>query len=135
MRRESGYGISSLLLTVGLIAVVVVLAGIFPFRQIIASNRAVDTAEAKLAAIREETAVLEARIAALQTPEEVERLAREQFGLVHPGEIGYVVVAPPWEADRSQTAEALEEPIEPAGKPWWEDVWDFLTGRDLAGDG
>jgi len=135
MKRESGYGISSLLLTVGLIAVVVVLAGIFPFRQIIASNRAVDTAEEKLAAIREETAVLEARIAALQTPEEVERLAREQFGLVHPGEIGYVVVTPPWEANRSQPTEAPEEPAEPAGKPWWEGVWDFLTGRDLAGDG
>ena len=71
MRRDSGYGLSSLLLTVGLVAVVVVLAGIFPFRQIIASNRAVDTAEEKLAAVREETAVLEARIAALQTPEEV----------------------------------------------------------------
>jgi len=135
MRRESGYGISSLLLTVGLVAVVVVLAGIFPFRQIIASNRAVDTAEEKLAAIREETAVLEARIAALQTPEEVERLAREQFGLVHPGEIWYVVVTPPWEANRSQPAEAPEEPAEPTGKPWWEGVWDFLTGRDLAGDG
>ena len=135
MSRDSGYGLSSLLLTVALIAVVVVLAGIFPFRQIIASNRAVDTAEEKLAAIREETAVLEARIAALQTPEEVERLAREQFGLVHPGEIGYVVVTPPWEADRSQPAEAPEEPAETTGKPWWEGVWDFLTGRDLAGDG
>lgn len=135
MSRDSGYGLSSLLLTVALIAVVVVLAGIFPFRQIIASNRAVDTAEEKLAAIREETAVLEARIAALQTPEEVERLAREQFGLVHPGEIGYVVVVPPWEIDGPESAEAPEEPTEPAGRPWWRGVWDFLTGRDLAGDG
>ena len=135
MSRDSGYGLSSLLLTVALVAVVVVLAGIFPFRQIIASNRAVDTAEAKLAAIREETAVLEARIEALQTPEEVERLAREQFGLVHPGEIGYVVVTPPWEADDPRPADAPEAPADPTDKPWWEDVWDFLTGRDLAGDG
>jgi len=135
MSRDSGYGLSSLLLTVALVAVVLVLAGIFPFRQIIASNRAVDTAEEKLAAIREETAVLEARIAALQTPEEVERLAREQFGLVHPGEIGYVVVVPPWEIDDPEPAETPEEPAEPTGKPWWQGVWDFLTGRDLAGDG
>ena len=73
MSRDSGYGLSSLLLTAALVAVVVVLAGIFPFRQIIASNRAVDTAEAKLAAIREETAVLDPARMVIPPPEEVLR--------------------------------------------------------------
>lgn len=132
-RPSSGW--SSLLLMVGALAVVVVLAGIFPFRQILASNREVDAAGAKLDALLEETDVLEARIAALQTTEEVERLAREQFGLVMPGEIGYVVVTPPWEAAAAVPAEQPAPGPDPAAKPWWEKLWDFLSGRDLAGDG
>lgn len=131
MRRRSGFGLSSLLLAAALVAVVVVLAGIFPFRQIIASNRAVELAEEKLTAIEEENLQLEARIEALESPEEVERLAREQFGLVMPGEIGYVVVSPPGEAPPPEPEPAPE----PEERRWWEAVWDFLTGRDLAEDG
>ena len=136
MTTRPGSGFSSLLLVVLLLAVVVVLAGIFPFRQIIAGNREVDAAEARLAAITQESEVLEARIGALQTNEEVERLAREQFGLVMPGEIGYVVVTPPWEDDlQAPAAGDTEAESEEGGRAWWEAVWDFLTGRDLTGDG
>ena len=134
MAGRSRSGLSPLLLVVALIAVVVVLAGIFPFRQIIAGNREVGTAEQKLEALREENAVLEARIAALQTPQEVERLAREQFGLVMPGEIGYVVVTPPWESDLGNPP-AADPAAGPEGRSWWQHLWDFLTGRDLVGDG
>ncbi len=133
MSKRSGSGFSSLLLIAGVLAVVVVMAGIFPFRQILAGNREVDAAEQRLAAISEEADVLEARVAALQTDDEIERLAREQFGLVMPGEIGYVVVTPPWEDDGGQSTEATEP--EPATRSWWQGVWDFLTGRDMAGDG
>ncbi len=88
-------------------------------------------------ALEEENDVLEGRIAALQTDGEVERLAREQFGLVMPGEIGYVVVTPPWENDLPDPADAAGPavPPEPESRPWWQAFWDFLTGRDLAGDG
>ena len=134
MNKHSSSGFSSLLLVVGLLAVVLVLAGIFPFRQIIAGNREVAAAEDRLAAIIEETEALEARIAALHTDEEVERLAREQFGLVMPGEIGYVVVTPPWENDDSP-APTLITQSDPESNPWWRGVWDFLTGRDMTGDG
>jgi cell division protein FtsB len=123
-------GIGSMLGLIALLALAVVVAGILPFRQVLAQRNAVDTAEEQLTAIEEENQLLEARIAALQTPEEVERLAREQFGLVRPGETGYVVITPPEEA----AAEPEPEPV-PEGKPWWEDVWDFLTGRDLTEDG
>lgn len=137
MAKRSKAGLSPLLLVVALIAVVVVLAGIFPYRQIIAGGREVESAEETLDALREENAVLEARIAALQTPEEVERLAREQFGLVMPGEIGYVVVTPPWEDDLDEQAAQAEEPGSAGteGRSWWQQVWDFLTGRDLVEDG
>ncbi len=123
-------GIGSMLGLIALLALAVVVAGILPFRQVLAQRNAVDAAEEQLAAIEEENRLLEARIVALQSPEEVERLAREQFGLVRPGETGYVVITPPGEA----VPETEPEPVSP-DKPWWEDVWDFLTGRDLTEDG
>ncbi len=131
--RRDGMRLSGLLALVVLVALVVTAAGIFPFRQIIAQRRAVDLAQEKLAALEDENRRLEVEIAALYTPEEVERIAREQLGLVRPGEIGYVVVTPP-------DAEVVEPKPEPVfeveeGQPWWRDLWDFLTGRDLVGDG
>ena len=134
MSKRTGSGVSSLLLAVATVGVVVLVAGIFPFRQILAGNREVGDAGDKLAAIEAETEILEARIAALKTPEEVERLAREQFGLVMPSEIGYVVVTPPWEEDHA-TREPGPVEGDPVGKPWWQGIWDWLTGRDLVEDG
>jgi len=106
-----------------LVAVVVTAAGIFPFRQIIADRRSVSLAQEKLLALREENGRLEEEVAALSSDVEVERLAREQFGLVLPGEIAYVVAAPEGEGTL------------PAEQPWWSDLWDFLTGGDLVRDG
>ena len=116
-----------------LVAVVVTTAGIFPFRQIIADRRSVALAQEKLLALRAENEHMEAQVAVLQTDDEVERLAREQFGLVMPGEIAYVVVAPEGEG----TLQAEPEPTldRPGGQPWWSDLWDFLTGGDLVRDG
>jgi cell division protein FtsB len=133
MSKRSGSRFTSLLLIVGPLALVVVLAGIFPFRQIIAGNREVDAAQQRLAAITEETEILEGRIAALQTDDEIERLARQEFGLVMPGEIGYVVVTPPWEDRDRQAATDTTQP-EPE-RSWWQGILDFLTGRDMTGDG
>ena len=116
-----------------LVAVVVTAAGIFPFRQIIADRRSVSLAQEKLLALREENSRLEEEVAALSSDVEVERLAREQFGLVMPGEIAYVVVAPEGEG----TLPAEPEPTldRPGGQPWWSDLWDFLTGGDLVRNG
>lgn len=130
---RSGWRWSGLAAAATLVAVVVTAAGIFPFRQIIAQEREVDLAEEKLAAIQEENERLEREIAALRTSDEIERLAREQFGLVRPGEIGYVVVTPPGATATTVPPEpTLDRPEE---QPWWRDLWDFLTGRDLLEDG
>ena len=70
----------------------------------------------------------------LQTDEEVERLAREQFGLVRPGELAYVVVGSSVEATTT-TAPPAATLDDPGERPWWRDVWEFLTGGDLVHDG
>ncbi|MFQ5948188.1 MAG: septum formation initiator family protein [Acidimicrobiia bacterium] len=111
-----------------LVALAFTMAGIFPFRQILAQRRSVQLAEQKLEALQAENRRLEEQISVLQTPGEVERLARQQFGLVRPGEVGYTVIVPLSEPEPQQ------QPL-PEGKAWYQGFWDFLTGRDLVPDG
>ena len=118
----------SVLLVVGL---AVVLTNVVPVRQIVAQYEQVETAEEQLAALRRENRILEAKSEALQTPTEVERIARETLGYVDPGEVAYRVVDP--ESDEADTGTGKKEgpPEQVADRAWYEDVWDFVTGADL----
>ncbi len=117
----------SVMLVVGL---AVVLTNVVPVRQIVAQNQQVETAEEQLAALRSENRRLESEAEALQTPTEVERIARETLGYVDPGEVAYRVVDP--DDDKAETGKKEEtSPVE-ANRTWYEDVWDFVTGADLA---
>lgn len=131
MGPRRGIGVVGYLTILLVVVIVGGLAGIFPFRQIIANDRAVALAEQKLDALVEENTRLEQQIAALESPEEVERLAREHFGLVRPGEIGFVAVPTP---DADAGSGRLSEIADEEARPWWRSLWDFLTGRDLIGD-
>jgi len=124
--------LSSLMALAALVAVVITAAGIFPFRQIVADRRSVSLAQEQLLALREENARVEAEVAILSSDVEVERLAREQFGLVRPGETAFVVVSPEGPEPEPEPEPTLDRPGE---QPWWQDLWDFLTGGDLVRDG
>jgi len=70
---------------------VVVVAGlllllVLPTRAWLSQRSAIASAERRLAVLQDENAKLSARVAALQTPEEVERVAREQYNLANRGE-------------------------------------------------
>lgn len=131
--ERHGFGLGRFLILAVVVLVVVGASGIFPFRQIIAQNRSVDLAQEQLDALTQENRRLEQEIAALQSPQEVERMAREQFGLVRPGEIAYVAVVPDGDASTS------DPPSSPTAfersTPWWRSLWNFLTGSDLVKDG
>lgn len=106
------------------------LTQVVPYRQILDSQRRVESARIQLQVLEEENARLGEDVAALQTDEEVERLARDKLGYVNPGETAYVVLDPP--ADESAPPPAvLTESVEPQ-KTWVDRIWDFVTGRDLA---
>ena len=126
--RALGTPLVSVLL---LVALAGVLTYVLPFRQIIAQRRAVELSERKLAVLREENARLEAEATALQTPTEVERIAREDYGLVRPGEVAYVVVTPRTTAGETAGAPAARAEEQRAPPDWVNTIWDFLTGRDL----
>jgi cell division protein FtsB len=101
----------------------VMLVGLVPFKQILSQRQAVSDAEERFTTLVGANEHLESEIAALETPVEIERRAREDFGLVRPGEIAYIVV--PVEP------EAGPEPIEAEPpKTWFDALVDFFTGRD-----
>lgn len=103
------------------LAVILVMA-ISPARQLYAQQSRIDSAEAKLKLLREENGRLEQRLERLKDSEYVEKLAREELGMVRPGEISYVVVPP--------EASVKEEPPPAAKpKPWYQRAWNWLKDR------
>ncbi len=94
---------------------------------------------AELDELVSENAELQDRLDSLNTPIEIERLARERLGYVREGEISFVVVpAPPVEVPPSPTpTEAPEEGFEAPTieqDPWYEEWWSYISGSDLAAD-
>ena len=100
----------------------VMLVGLVPFRQILNQRSAVDAAEDRLAALEAANEQLEDEIAALKTPVEIERRAREDFGLVRPGETAYLVVP-------VGSSEEKPDP-EPPPRSWLDSVVEFFTGAN-----
>jgi cell division protein FtsB len=120
----------ALLVSLGFVA-----TGVLPVQQFLERNNQVADAQARLDELVEENTILADNADALLTDEELERVAREQYGFVRPGEIGYVVITP----DVGPTSTPGEPP---SAAPTIEDergflqrIWDFVTGRDATSDG
>jgi cell division protein FtsB len=113
-----------------LVGLAIVLAGVFPFRQLIAQERLVDNTRTQLDALVAGNESLQAQIDAVQSPTELERIAREQYGMVRPGETSYVV-----ELDGGPVpGRVVGQDQEVDSRTLLERFWDFLTGRDLVPD-
>lgn len=82
-----------LVVTTALVAFLFV--GVFPTRSLLAQRTDIAEAEARLETLRSANVALDERAEALRTDAEVERLAREQYGLVRPGEEAYAILPPP----------------------------------------
>ncbi|CAN5803267.1 hypothetical protein BH23ACT4_BH23ACT4_05340 [soil metagenome] len=123
-RRPTVLLIAALFLVIG----AAFLTQLIPYRQIIDSNRQVESARSELAALESENMLLQSDVVALGTPEEIERLAREKLGYARPGETAYVVLDPPG-AGQAVTREA-PEPAAPE-RTWVEKIWDFVSGGDV----
>jgi cell division protein FtsB len=72
-----------------------VLLLVLPTRAWLAQRSDIASAQQKLAVIQHENAKLQARLKALLTPEEIERVAREQYNLAGHGEQVFSVLPPP----------------------------------------
>jgi len=118
----------ALLVSLGLVA-----TGVLPVQQYLEREIQVTDAEQRLAALEAENDAIGSDVDALQSDQEIERVAREQYGFVRPGEIGYVVITPEGiEPDGQEPSPVVVETSEPG---FLERVWRYLTGDDLADDG
>lgn len=109
-----------------LFVVVLVVAGILftfanPARTWLDQQEEIAAARDRTAVLDKQSRDLEARAALLGTDAEVERIAREQYGLVRPGEEAFVIL-PSAEAAPAPSIVPL-----PAPRPWWQRAWDTAT--------
>ena len=68
---------------------------VFPTRSYLAQQRQVGRARHAVEVLKAQNEELARQANRLKTPSEIERLAREQFNMVRPGEQAYNVVQPP----------------------------------------
>jgi cell division protein FtsB len=122
-RRPTVLLVAALFLVIG----AAFLTQLIPYRQIIDSNRQVESARNELLALEKENELLQVDVAALESPEEIERLAREKLGYARPGETAYVVLDPP---DAGQPVTRAEPEPEAPERTWVEKIWDFVSGGD-----
>ena len=113
-------------------ALALTVSGILPFRQLVSQQRQIERNQEQLAALERENDVLSEDIEMLGTDAEIERIAREQYGLVRPGEVAYVVVTP---RETPTIATSPDPVVRSDERPWWQRVWDFITGDDISSDG
>ncbi len=77
---------------IGLALVGFLFAFVYPTRTYLDQRGLIRSAEERLDLIQRETEELQADTERLKGDAEVERIAREQYGLVRPGETPYVIV-------------------------------------------
>jgi cell division protein FtsB len=111
-----------------LVTLVVILAGItmlavFPARTYFAQRHNLASAGERVQVLAKENAELSQRVKRLHTDAEIERLAREQYDLVKPGEEAYAILPGP-EADKPR---AKPKPVVPDEPGFWAKVGDTLS--------
>ena len=114
------------LVTVALVGFLFV--AVFPTRTWMAQQQSIAEAEEQLRVLDEQNALLGERIASLQEDEEIERLAREQYNLVRPGEEAYAVLPPaPTDVPATIPADGVEVEAGDGEDSLVEKVVDFVT--------
>ena len=68
---------------------------ISPLQEIVEDRSNVSTLQANLEEVQKENAARERVVEGLETPEGVERAARERYGMIKPGEKVYIIPGDP----------------------------------------
>ncbi len=79
----------------------VVLVAWFPAGALVSERRALSATSAALAQLQAQDRALRTESTKLSSPTEIARIARQQFGLIVPGQLAYQVLAPPGTPGRS----------------------------------
>jgi cell division protein FtsB len=105
---------------------VMLLSALYPLRQYASQDSHVNQ-------LVQQERVLEAKIAGLKTQKrllmtdaEIERIAREELGMVRPGEVAFAIAG----TQEAARPKAVDRPVgeeEPAKASWYERWWDAVT--------
>ena len=109
---------------VSVIVVGVLFLAVFPTRTYVAQRGKLAATDKRVEVLSEQNERLAARVRKLNTDEEIERLAREQYSLVRPGEEAYAILPAP-SAKAAPEAEVESEKKDDDG--FWGDLWDDIT--------
>jgi cell division protein FtsB len=119
---------------VGSLLVVLLLSALYPVRQYFGQSallRDLAVEDRRLSARVEELKDLRGR---LLTDAEIERIAREEFGMVRPGELAFVIVPTPGHQAPPAPADVAARAVKRAddGPAWYERWWNVVS-RSLQG--
>jgi len=84
-------------LVLAVLVCITLALGVFPTRTYLERKQEVAAAQQQVDALTRENDEKQARVEQLQTDEEIEAIAREEYKLVMPGEESYEVLPPPEE--------------------------------------
>lgn len=104
----------------------VLLTFVFPTRTFLAQRASISDAREQLRVLEQQNDQLADRAALLRDDAEIERIAREQYNLVRPGEEAYAVLPPPGAA-QAPTATTLPPPAPKQNKGLLAKAWEKLT--------
>ena len=109
------------------VLVTFLLVGVMPTRTYLQQRSELAAAEQRVDVLSEQNDALQGRLDELQTDEEIERLAREQYNLVRPGEEAYAILPPAdTVATTTTTSPASRARDVDDTRGLWERVVDFI---------
>lgn len=121
MRGEPRRASRAWLVVAGVLLVGLLFLAVFPTRTWLAQRSALSATDRRLDVLSAQNRELAERVRLLNTDEEIERLAREQYSLVRPGEEAFAILPAPAPASPRVRVTAPEPP------GFWSRVWDDLT--------
>ena len=102
--------ITFLVLIAAVFALVLMMLGVVPLRSYQSQRNNLEATRARLAMLNDRNARLEARATLLRSDVEIQRVAREQFGLVKPGQS---LVLTPGLRTEGQSAALIDDAVSP----------------------
>jgi cell division protein FtsB len=107
---------------VGLVVGALALTGVAPARQAFRQHEQVGELQARVDALKERNTELTGRLNRLSDVAYMEKLAREQLGVVRPGETSYVVVPAPPPATPVASTEPEPKTVRERVAEWIKDL-------------
>ena len=104
----------------GVVAVGVAVVALLPIRTYLSQRQELSAAERRVQVLSGQNGELAERVQRLNTDAEIERLAREQYSLVRPGEEAFALLPPP------EPKPAPRPPPKPKDRSFWSKLafWD-----------